>query len=349
VARVAMELKEQLVKPTPRNVRIRLPRLTINPKTGGRMSDTLIQNIFATKCYDAHPDDPWQYLPCISQDVLPTALKPLRVDKAKHILSVTDARSWYSHVAFDPCYSLLAKTLQRSEEQKVAALGKLRWMSKKSRRAGHNPRAPATANSQKGSDVTRVDWTPIFARGKVRIYVVDSAAALLDNSLPKQLADSKNLSLFVTNVLEKELQHMKNKYGWRDIPRVVVHDKAPYMVTAMHERLQVGFAGALQDAGFRSWAGDITSSTKWMVRKFGDVYLHETLISHIRRLLNTNFAATRLDETPVQFRARMQKVEDYLNSAAFAQPGGSGLDGLARELRERCEEVIKRKGERLPK
>jgi hypothetical protein len=34
---------------------------------------------------------------------------------------------------------------------------------------------------------------------------------------------------------------------------------------------------------------------------------------------------------------------------AFSAAGGRGLCGLARDLRWRCEEVVKRKGERLPK
>ena len=86
-----------------------------------------------------------------------------------------------------------------------------------------------------------------------------------------------------------------------------------------------------------------------MVRKFGDVYVHETLISHIRRLVNAEFASTKLCESPAHFRMRMQKVEDHLNSPSFPQPGGSGLLGLAKELRDRCEAVIEREGERLPK
>ena len=142
---------------------------------------------------------------------------------------------------------------------------------------------------------------------------------------------------------------MQSKHGWADLPCVVVHDKASYMVTSQHERLHVGFAAALLEAGFRSWIGDITDSTSWLVRKFGDLYLHETVISHIRRLLDNEFASNKLFETPAQFRERMQKVENHLNSAAFASPSGMGLAGLAKELRPRCEELIKRKGQRLPK
>ena len=86
-----------------------------------------------------------------------------------------------------------------------------------------------------------------------------------------------------------------------------------------------------------------------LAKLLGDLYLHETLISHIRRLLDNDFAPERIDETPRQFRARMQKVEDHLNSPAFKAPGGQGLMGLAKELRPRCEELVRRKGERLPK
>ena len=57
-----------------------------------------------------------------------------------------------------------------------------------------------------------------------------------------------------------------------------------------------------------------------------------------------------LRETAGQFIKRMQNVEDYMNSSSFAACGGGrGLEGLARELRERCEEVKRRQGERIPK
>ena len=54
-------------------------------------------------------------------------------------------------------------------------------------------------------------------------------------------------------------------------------------------------------------------------------------------------------DTPAQFKQRLQRVEDHLNSAAFAAPGGTGLLGLAKELRPRCQKVVDLKGERVPK
>ena len=129
VARVAMELKRGLYQPTPRRVRQRLPQASRNRITNRPMSDSSVIRIFQTKCYDEGEDDPWQYLPCLAQDVLPAEVKPLRVGAAKHILANSTARSWHSHVAIDPCYTLLPKTQERLEEQRVAAMGKMRWRS----------------------------------------------------------------------------------------------------------------------------------------------------------------------------------------------------------------------------
>lgn len=110
------------------------------------------------------------------------------------------------------------------------------------------------------------------------------------------------------------------------------------------------FAGALEEAGFTSWVGEENhASTKWLVAKWGDVYLHETAISHIRRLLDTVYTAQRLYETPAQLRTRMAKVAAFMNSDEFAAAKGRGLSGLVRGLRKRCEQVVSLRGERLPK
>ena len=74
------------------------------------------------------------------------------------------------------------------------------------------------------------------------------------------------------------------------------------------------------------------------------------LNSHIHRLLDTDFACRRLHETRAPFAARAKKVEKYMNSAKFkAKEGGRGLMGLAQDLRARCQQVVDKEGERIPK
>ena len=147
-------------------------------------------------CYDEDEDDPWQFLDSIKQDVLPSTTKPLRVKACKQILADTTPRSWYGQVAIDPCYSLLPKTEDRSEEQLIKAMGSKKWRSKGSR-VQANFRAPATVGTQGTGNnyhTNRVDCTPVFARGKILIYVLDKDAAAARDDLPEKLTDSKNLA-----------------------------------------------------------------------------------------------------------------------------------------------------------
>ena len=104
---------------------------------------------------------------------------------------------------------------------------------------------------------------------------------------------------------------------------------------------------------FRVPGGHKVETLLWLARrafkKWGDVYLHETVIAHVRRLLDNEFTCTRLGETPSQFATRMRKVQDFMNSPAFAAPGGGrGFEGLAKDLRRRCQEVKNARGERIP-
>ena len=149
VARVAQDLKRKRIAPTPRRVRARLPEVARNPESGRPMSKTTIREVFKTRCFDDGSEDPWQYQACLSQDVLPGRAMPLRVTRAKHLLKAMSATVCFSHVAIDPCYSLLAKTQDRLDQQQAGALGKKRkWMSPSAARVGMNLRPPATAKSQ---------------------------------------------------------------------------------------------------------------------------------------------------------------------------------------------------------
>ena len=281
---------------------------------------------------------------------LPASLKPLRFKCAKHFLDVFEGGAWWNHVAFDPCSSLLPRTQSRLEDQEVAAMGKMKWMSKSSARKGSNLRAPATALTQAGKDTHQVHWTVVLARGKIRIYVCDAEAAATDLSLPVKLNDTANLAKFVENVLPGILQEMKSTHGWRTAPKTLVHDKASYMGTNCHALLNTGFVKAVSNAGFRSWLGGAGDSTEWLAARWGDVYPHETAISHVRRLLRTRFRAARICETLGQFKFRMGKVQDAMNSDDFGKDGDDeSLLRLCKAMRSRCQEVIDVKGERLAK
>ena len=79
----------------------------------------------------------------------------------------------------------------------------------------------------------------------------------------------------------------------------------------------------------------------------GDVYPHETVISHIRIGFDHRFPRVTPGETRARFATRMAKVQAYMNSNEFKARDGGGLALLAQALRERCVRVSELKGERL--
>ena len=229
MARVAMETNRQLVKPTPARVHAKLPRLSLNPETAAPASNWTIYNVFHTLCYDEAEEDPWVYMYSPCKDYLCETMKENRVIFADHILEHMPARAWWSHVAIDPCITILARTDAQSEDQRVAAMGAKKMMSPKSRFVGANLRPPATAKTQ-GREDDKVHWPPVSARGKVHIYVCDADAARTDPRLPARLNNMNDVGKFIRNVLPDILEEMKQEYGWVRVPRTVVHDKASYFV-----------------------------------------------------------------------------------------------------------------------
>ncbi len=111
-----------------------------------------------------------------------------RLRTGKHILEHFHAGAHANHASFDPCSSLLAKTLAKLEGLQVAAMGPSKWASPRSHTEGQNARASGTAKNQAGSSALQVYWTPVLARGQVAIYVCDPDAD--GASAPKKLNDA---------------------------------------------------------------------------------------------------------------------------------------------------------------
>ena len=337
IADKAMELKKDLWAPTPSRVRACLPRRTVNQKTQAPISNFSICKVFKTKCYDENEDDPWQFLPSPQQDCLTAAIRPRRVKTAQHFLKNFAQGAAWNFVAIDPCFSLLPTNEEKSEQMKIAAMGVKKWMSKKSCRKGANLRAPSTAKTQK-SNCTTVPWTPVFTRGRLKLVVITRPKAKLTNGA--------SVAAFVKSELPAALSSMKRQWGWSNLPRVVLHDKASYFVNSDKNLLSKTFSDGLHAGGFTSWLESDGGDCKWLAAHLGDWYPHETVISHVRRLLSTKFARKGLHETVNQFASRMLKVENYMNNEMGE---GQSLQDLGREYHGRSQQLIDLQGERLPK
>ena len=153
----------------------------------------------------------------------------------------------------------------------------------------------------------------------------------------------------VKDTLPGVLEDMKKEWKWSSIPRVVMHDKASYFVNNKQNTLNPTFATGLQAGYFRSWVECHGGDCRWLAKMLGDWYLHETVVSHVRRLLQSQFARKSLHETPGQFAARMKKVEHHMNYVMGRSAPGEALLNLGQRMHKRSEDMIKLKGERLPK
>ena len=297
-------------------------------------------------CYDEKEDDPWIYAHSPSKDYLSSGMKVARVRCSDHYLDEFSTGAWASHVAIDPCITILADTAAMSDEQKVAAMGIKKMMSKKSKFKGPNCRASSTIKSQAKAEL-KIHWTPVFALGKVRLYVCDPKAAEGDDTLPSALNNAQEMAKFIKNVLPGILDEMRYAYKWSRTPRTVVHDKASYFVAPRAQRLSEPFATGLRAAKLKSWMGDEDADCSWLAGRLGDVYPHETLISHARRSLSRKYPRATPGETRNRFANRMEKVATYLNSKEFATRDGGGLIAMAQAMRGRFQRVQDLGGERL--
>ena len=225
-------------------------------------------------------------------------------------------------------------------------MGVQKMMSPTSKYKGPNLRASKTVKPQ-GREEEKVHWAPVFALGKVSIYVCDAEAARRDAQLPARLNDGAELAKFIRNVLPGILADMQLEHGWSRTPRTVVHDKAFYFVAPRSQHLTSAFADALRGAKLKSWLGDADADCSWLAGRLGDVYAHETVISHISRGLDHRFPRSTPGETRARFANRMAKVQGYMNLAEFQARDGGGLASLVEFLRERCRRLAHLNGERL--
>ena len=337
IANKAMQLKEEIVAPTPEKIRVCLPKKTINKVTLQPISDQTIYRIFKTMCYDETEDDPWHYVAALQQDCLTSEDRPKRVKTATYVLKEINANAAWNFIAIDPCFSMLPRKEDKAELQKIAQLGFKKWMSQGSRRKGTNLRAPAFTKTQKEAcDI--VPWTPVFTRGRLKLVVLTERDA---KGNIVQLNNSAQVAQFVRHRLQSVLEEMQEEWGWTNTPKVVFHDKASYFINNDH--VNPTFAAGLRAGRFKSWADD---GCPWLARHLGDFYPHETVISHVRRLLGTKFSKCSLWETPEQFKARMLKVEKYMN---YEMGDGQSLQKLGKALLNRAEQLKQGGGERLPK
>ena len=122
-------------------------------------------------------------------------------------------------------------------------------------------------------------------------------------------------------------------------PKVVMTDRGRGFYLPSTGKITKPYKAALESVGLKAFMGDDASIQPGLM---GDVLLHETSVSWIRALMAERTPARPWQETPDQFKSRIQAVVRHINS-------NYDVEGLCRELPGRLQQLKEGKGDKLKK
>lgn len=169
-----------------------------------------------------------------------------------------------------------------------------------------------------------MNWFMVLARGVVHVEVMPDDWAL----------NGAGLAMFVGR-LPAVLHRMLGKEA--RLPRNVFTDRGTglYIPTG---RITTDYAEALAATG-SYWGDDAARQSPDM----GDVLLHETAVSWFRKFMRQEKPVVApWEETTQQWTARARRATQRLNKECDAA-------SLCTEFPDRLQQVVDRKGDRLPK
>jgi hypothetical protein len=329
VSRAAMSLKMQGVEPTAAAVVARCPRAATNPDTGKAFDEKLILDVFKTKCYDLDPSNSWGRIQPLSKTAMPSWLEKQRCVWAAKLLKEEERPpSWYDRhcIWMDPCSTIIPSSPRAIFDHSHANSGRgPRWMSKDARIYSRNLRPAPYAGKQAHWGDLRVWWFMVFARGKVRLVIMKddwtqtaAGMATMVGQLPKLL---------------------ENMFGDAPKPRVMFTDRGPGFYQGSHGTVCRAYKKALDDHGFRPFAGDNAS---WQPADIADLLLHESVAAGIRKYFRGNpikWIDNQAKNYEV-FTARLKACEKHINQH-------HNLSSLSLSFPKRVKKLLKEKGRRL--
>ena len=305
------------------------PNALLNPETGVPFSKKVVYGIMANDCYDDpdHPEDTWSHQTRYSQDALTDLQINQRWDWMLWMEGLNHQAAWYfRHLVWtDICNTILPRTQKRSNEMVLANKGKKGWGSKGSMKKSINRKGKDSAKKQNSWDALRVWWLPILSRGKLHIEVVG------DGFPGDKPAGAKILVQKVRAVLNV-------RFPDADKPDILFADRGRGFFNASNGKITKQFKEALEEHDFRTFNGDDGSKQPGAL---GDVLLHETAVSWIRKCEERSRLARPWEESVDDFKTRMREICQDINNR-------HDVEGLCRQLPRRLEELRESEGDKIP-
>lgn len=243
--------------------------------------------MFKVKCYDDAGDGPCKCLSDPSNDVLTCCASAARqygrprfedvvahsVDCTRYVCPVSGSVATQSRPFRGPAGGSDDGLISRSKSSVFN---------------GPGLRARGVVKKERGHAVRHVFRPVAFARGTVAIYVCD-----VDANGVLRVCDAQHV---VWSRLFRS-QCVAARFGERALPARLQFSRFGPSTTTSPDTLRFlrrngrgpSMTAFVFKRGVRSWSGPPLSNTGWVASLFGELCLHETLVSHMRRLFNGGF------------------------------------------------------------
>ena len=128
------------------------------------------------------------------------------------------------------------------------------------------------------------------------------------------------------------------------LPRTIFSDRGPGFFHRKWGTITGDFETACRECGFKPWAGtNAKKGPRAQPRDIGDVLLHETAISWLRREEEKSRPLRPWEETPEELNRRIQLIVSRINREFDVR-------GLCMEFPDRLTALVRTThGDRLPK
>lgn len=332
-----MAAKKRGVIPCYETALVWAPRASFNDATSAPFSRQTINEVLTTSCYDKDPSKPWEFRYGAKRRALMEEDKAMRLDWARRLLKEGNTAAWYRDnvVWVDICAKVIPGSPRKALDQNLAAQNKRkRLMSPGSMAASPNLGGTAMADKQRSFGDTRVFLCVALTRGVFGVKVFTR-----EGEFPGETPDGarimvRHLPALLTKMLGRAAK----------LPRTIFSDRGPGFFHRKWGTITGDFETACRECGFKPWAGtNAKKGPRAQPRDIGDVLLHETAISWLRREEEKSRPLRPWEETPEELNRRIQLIVSRINREFDVR-------GLCMEFPDRLTALVRTThGDRLPK
>ena len=313
------------------------PRATTNDGTHAPFSRQAINALLTTECYDDTPDKPWEFRFGCKRRALSKQEQDARAEWGTRLRRENLPATWFLNniIWLDICAKVIPGNPKKAlDQQRTAENKKKRLISPGSSNSSANLGGSSTADKQCSFGDTRVFFGAVLTRGVFGVVVFTEK-----DEFPGETPEGAGI---LVRRLPALLDRMLGRSAKK--PRMIFTDRGPGFFHRRWGTITSDYEVALREHKFQTWTGtNALKGPRGQPGDIGDMLLHETAISWLRRQEEKSRPVLPWEETPQEFAARLQRAVDHINTTFKVR-------AMSLEFPDRLDLLVnKTKGDRLPK